>query len=87
MINKDKNIFWTITTNVEKTNTYPFLKGPALADFMFIVVEHFLPNLDDLVPHVLNLCHPLRKNTQKELRLEHPFMFHRITFSTRCKNG
>lgn len=41
--------------------THPFFKGPALADFMLIVVEHFLPSLDHLVAHVLNLRHSLHR--------------------------
>lgn len=48
-----------------KHDTYPFLKGPALADFMFVVVEQFLPNLDHLVAHILDLGHPLHKDTNK----------------------
>lgn len=62
-----RKAFSTITIVVEKQDTYPFLKGPALADFMFIVVEHFLPNLDHLVAHVLDLCHSLHKDTQKPM--------------------
>lgn len=49
----------------DKQDTYPFLKGPTLADFMFVVVEHFLPDLDHLVAHILDLCHSLHKDTQK----------------------
>ena len=49
-----------------KQDAYPFLKGPPLADFMFIVVEHFLPDLDNLVAHILDLCHSLHRNTKKK---------------------
>lgn len=33
---------------------------------MFIVVEHLLTNLDHLVAHILDLRHPLHRNTQKK---------------------
>lgn len=64
---KKKKTFPTINIVVEKQDTYPFLKGPALADFMFVVVEHFLPNLDHLVAHILDLRHSLHKDTQKPM--------------------
>lgn len=38
-----------------KINTYPFFKGPTLADFMFIVVKYLLTHLDHLMSHVLDL--------------------------------
>lgn len=46
---------------MERMKTYPFLKGPALADFVLVVVEHFLPDLNHLVAHVFNFCHPLNE--------------------------
>lgn len=51
---------------LRKAETYPFFKGPAFADFMFVVVEHFLSYLDHLVPHVLDLGHSLQKDTETE---------------------
>lgn len=52
-------------------NTHPLLEGPALADFMLVVVEHFLARLDHLVPHVLDLRHSLGDETQRpEHRIE-----------------
>ena len=64
---KRKKTFPTINIVVEKQDTYPFLTGPALADFMFVVVEHFLPNFDHLVAHILDLRHSLHKHTQKPM--------------------
>lgn len=57
-----------LTKGVEN-RTYCFFKGPTLADFMFVVVEQFLPNLNHLMTHVFNLSHPLRKDTDKALWL------------------
>lgn len=48
-----------------ENRTYRFFKGPALADFMFVVVEQFLANLNHLMTHVFNLSHPLSKDTDK----------------------
>lgn len=48
-----------------ENRTYRFFKGPALADFMFVVVEQFLANLNHLMTHVFNLSHPLCKDTDK----------------------
>lgn len=48
-----------------ENRTYRFFKGPALADFMFVVVEQFLADLNHLMTHVFNLGHPLRKDTDK----------------------
>lgn len=45
---------------------YPFFESPALADFMLVVVEHFLPHLDHLVAHVLDLRHSLKTHTQEK---------------------
>lgn len=46
-------------------HTHPLLEGPALADFMLVVVEHLLPSLDHFVPHVLDLRHSLKGKTQR----------------------
>lgn len=45
--------------------TYPLFKCPALADFVFIVVEYLLPSLDHFVPHVLDLRHSLKGETYR----------------------
>lgn len=66
---------------LRKQDAYPFLKGPTLADFMFIVVEHFLPDLDNLVAHILDLCHSLHRNTKKR-QSELSCVLYCITFST-----
>lgn len=61
-----KRAFFYQPKKLRKAETYPFFKGPAFADFMFVVVEHFLSNLDHLVPHVLDLGHSLHKDTETE---------------------
>lgn len=42
---------------------------------MFVVIEHLLPSLDHLVAHILDLCHSLHKDTQKNTwsALESPY--------------
>lgn len=51
--------------------THPFFKGPALADFMFVVVKYLLARFDHLMSHVLDLCDSLEK--------KQTIMCHRIT--------
>ena len=43
----------------EPFTTYPFFKGPSLADFVFVVVEVLLSGFGDFVTHVLDLRHSL----------------------------
>ena len=50
---------------LRKLDTYPFFKGPTLADFMLVVVEQFLSSLYHLVAHILYLGHSLHKDTNK----------------------
>lgn len=50
---------------------------------MFVVVEHFLPNLDHLVAHVLDLRHSLHKDRQKKKTRhgQHPCAIYTDDFS------
>lgn len=60
-----QSMFQKKKSQVLNRGTYPFFKGPSLADFMFIVVEHFLPNLNHFVAHVFNFRHSLHEETRR----------------------
>lgn len=47
---------------------------------MFVVVEHFLTNLDHFVAHVLNFRHSLHKERSQVIMLEKKKMHNHVTF-------
>lgn len=73
------NLCWAKTT-------YRFFKCPAFADFVFVVVEQFLPDLDHLVAHILDFGHPLCKDTQTKHVVNAPTHAPPCHIPTWCQN-